>query len=135
MTWQLPKLPLPAALKDAQALAVALYQLASDVYEFMRLQPTVEFKTFTTVGDFPIYVQTQTPRARSVKRVQTYLTDDPASEAAYLADSALSWRLSDDPDQPGIIVTGVGGVVGPDELTITLEILGDRESAPEQGGA
>jgi hypothetical protein len=99
---------------------------ASDVYEFLRLLPTVEFKTFTTVGDFPIYVETLTKKACGVVRVQSFETKDPSSESAYVSDTSISWRLSDDSKQPGIIVTGIGGAIGPDELTITLLVLGER---------
>jgi hypothetical protein len=136
MTLQLPRLLVPEPLDDVAELAERFYRFTSDVYDFLRLLPTVEFKMFTTVGNFPIYVETQTTRAISVKRVQTYETLNAGSTAAYLADTSISWRLSDDPDQPGIIVTGLGGVVGPAELTITLEIMGERVSDPtDQEGA
>lgn len=126
MTFKLPRALVPSPLKDLAELAGRFHAFASDVCEFLRLMPTIEFKTFTTVGNFPIYVQTQTPKAVAVVRVQSFETLNSASTASYVADTSIAWRLSDDPDQPGIVVTSFGGAVGPTELTSTLLVLGER---------
>lgn len=126
MTFKVPTLDVTPA-RDLADLSQRFFEFVSHVLEFLRLMPSLELKTFTTVGDFPIYVQTITPRALGVLRVQTTKTADPTGIAVASADTAISWRLSDDTQQPGIVVTSLGGVTGPDELTITLLVLGERD--------
>ncbi len=126
MTLKLPRISVPSPLKDVSELAGRFSSFASDVYEFLRLLPTVELKTVTTVGNFPIYVETQTAKAIAVVRVQSFETLNPASEATYVSDTSIAWRLSDDPDQPGIVITSLGGVLGPNELTTTVLVFGER---------
>jgi hypothetical protein len=125
MTFQLPKLEL-SAVRDVADLSARFIAFAHDVYEFLRLMPTIEFKTITTVGNFPLYVETQTPKAVGVLRVQSYETRQPGVEAAYIPDTSIQWRLSDDPYQRGIVITSIGGQIGPEELTMVLLILGER---------
>lgn len=129
MSWKLPALPVPAELGSLPKLAEALYRFGDHVLEYLRHLPTVEFKTITTVGHYPIAVETITARPLGVLRLRTYETDRPS---VLTASTAIGWYPSDDPLQPGIIVTELGGIPSSPanaypEQTVVLLVLGERE--------
>jgi hypothetical protein len=125
MTFALPRMPDPTGVTSVAELARRFYTYANDVYDFLRLIPTIEFKTFTTQGQFPIYVQTIAPRVKDggVIRTQTYETKNSANTIEH---TGVAWRRSDDPNQPGIIIDRLEGLTRDTLYTVTLVIFGER---------
>lgn len=121
MTFQLPRLPDNAPAKDLGALSLRLRQFGSDCVEFLRGLPSIEYKTITTVGGFPIYVKTTAPVVLEVRRARSYETKNTAN---VVADTSIGWRPSDDPRQPGVLITELGGLTRDTDYTVVLAIQG-----------
>lgn len=127
MTLHLPRKLDTAPVKGLSDLALRLFTFCNDVYEFLRSIPALEVRTFSTHGHYPIFVETGVTIPTHVLRTRSYET----KTGMPIAGTGIAWRLSEDPRQPGIMVTELDGVpaaVGTlgEETTVTLLILGER---------
>lgn len=111
---KLPKLP--------PTDAGPLYLYAADVQTFLQGLPETEYKTITSIGNFPIFVSTRVgSNIVEVRRCQTYQTRDSSQG---VDDTSITWRKSPDPRQPGVLITELGGLMVGVDYTIVLAICG-----------
>ncbi len=103
-----------------------LYAYASDVQTFLNVIPETEYKTITSVGNFPLLVSTRISNVVEVRRCQTFESNDSAQG---LDDTSISWRRSPDPRQPGVLITELGGLRRGTNYTIVLAICGVSPNA------
>lgn len=83
--------------------------------------PDVEFKSITTIGNFPLYVSTRINAPIDVRRCQTYETRNAGMA---IGDTSIAWRVSGDPRQPGIFIDDMGGITVGTDYTVVLAIQG-----------
>lgn len=100
-----------------------LRQFAQDVISAFREIPTCEYKTLAVGGEFryPLFVSTKIANVLEVRRVQSYATKDPSQ---IIDDTSISWRKSSDPNQPGVLISELGGLKYGTQYTIVLAIEG-----------
>lgn len=98
-----------------------LYAYAVDVQTVLQTLPETEYKTIQTNGRLPVLVSTRVSNVLEVRRCQTYHTKDPSRG---VDDTALAWRKSNDPRQPGILITEIGGLLVDTDYTVVLAICG-----------
>jgi len=126
---EIPREPEPGSALDVASLAERLYRFASEVITYMLRVPEIELKTFSTVGHYPIYVDTEIDDVAGVTCVRAYRVDGGGGIAA----SGVSWAESDDTLQPGIRVDAIDGVTAAagtagNEIAVTLMIVGQVNS-------
>lgn len=126
MTYQLPKRP--DATTEPTQLAARLFRFATEVVDFLKGLPMIEVKTVRTDGgNYPLPVLTDSRKPFGVLRLRTYVVDDPSRT---ISDASVAWQPSDVPEQPGILITELGGIPGPapgEEIETVLLILGERD--------
>lgn len=123
MTFRLPRQQNVNAVAMLSQLTERFVSFASDCNEFLKHVPTIELKRIRSDGTFPIYVDTITRKPTVVVRGRTHEADDTS---VVLPETGIGWYPSDDPGQPGIVVTELDGITGPTEYELVLLVLGER---------
>lgn len=121
----IPKLPrkLEAAFADAASLAIATFNFASDVLEFLRALPTLELQQFNAIGGgFPVTFETETSNPVGVVAIEIYETNAPGVRAA----STLAWSKSESASESGITISAMSGLTNGTEYTIRALVIGER---------
>jgi len=122
-----PRMPDPGGATALAALAERFYRFASEVLNYMRLQPALEIKTFSSVGHYPIYVETRVAPVAGVICCRAY---HELQGEQTIAGAGVAWRASEDTEQPGIVIDSIEGVsesVGTagENVTVTIIIFGE----------
>lgn len=118
-----PRLPPVTGAKSLEELQRYLYEYAIRMAAFFKLQPPCEHKAISSTGVFPVFVSTVIDNPVEVRRCQTYET---RNTAAGVSDVSIAWLKSTDPNQPGIVISAMGGLTAGTQYTVVLAIEGER---------
>lgn len=118
-----PRLPPATGADSIGALQRYLYEFSVRLVGFFKTLPDTEHKRVATTGVFPVFVSTRIANPVEVRRCQTYKTADSAST---ISDVSIAWQRSSDPNQPGVMITDMGGLTVDTQYTVVVAIEGTR---------
>lgn len=119
--------PLPrpideSPVTDVQDLARRVFAHARQVDEHLRLLPThEEIHLDVDPVDLPLSLRVQTERVRGVVRMGT------TADGVSLPETGLGWRLSEQQDVSGVVITAIEGTTAGTVYRLSLLVIGRRD--------